>query len=108
MTANVQIDAGICGFLTMVNAECDDEQHVSLQIESTCDKIKLLAEAIHKMNPVDAYQEIMPTAQSQILTSAAEILTGCCAGCLAPVGIFKAMPVAAGIALAKDIQIQFS
>jgi len=49
----------------------------------------------------------MPTAQSQILKSAAEILTGCCAGCAAPAGIFKAMQVAAGLALAKDIQIIF-
>ncbi len=107
MTANVQIDAGICGFQTMVKAECNDDQHVVLQIESNCDKIKLLAEAIHQFNPVDAYQEILPTAQSQILKSAAEILTGCCAGCIVPAGIFKAMQVAASLALPKDMQIMF-
>jgi len=46
MNSSVQIDAGICGFQTMVKAECNNDQHVSLQIESNCDKIKLLAEAI--------------------------------------------------------------
>lgn len=107
MTATVQIDAGICGFQTMIKAECNDDQHVVLQIESNCDKIKLLAEAIQKINPVNAYQEILPTVPSQILKSASEILTDCCAGCVVPAGIFKAMQVAAGLALPKDIQIVF-
>ncbi|MFN2352102.1 MAG: hypothetical protein ABR497_09170, partial [Kiritimatiellia bacterium] len=29
-------------------------------------------------------------------------LKGCCAGCAVPVGVFKAMQVAAGLALPKD------
>jgi hypothetical protein len=34
-----------------------------------------------------------------------ESLKGCCAGCAVPVGIFKSMQAAAGLALPKDITI---
>jgi len=39
------------------------------------------------------------------MTKVQAVLTGCCAGCAVPVGLFKAMQVAAGLALAKDIAI---
>jgi hypothetical protein len=32
-------------------------------------------------------------------------LSGCCAGCAVPVGIFKAMQAAAGVALPRDVTI---
>ena len=107
MNAKAQIDAGICGFLTTVVAESQDNQQVTLQIESTCDKIKNLAAVIMSQNPIDAYVEILPTGRSLILKTAAEQLTGCCAGCVVPAGIFKAMQVAAGLALPKEIRIKF-
>ena len=57
---------------------------------------------------VDAYQEISPAAESAVLRTAREVLKGCCAGCAVPVGLFKAMQVAAGLALPKDISIKIS
>ena len=41
-----------------------------------------------------------------LTTAVRENLTGCCAGCAVPVGLFKAMQVAAGLALPKDINIK--
>jgi hypothetical protein len=35
-------------------------------------------------------------------------LKGCCAGCAVPAGLFKAMQVAAGLALPKDINIRLT
>jgi hypothetical protein len=37
-----------------------------------------------------------------------EHLQGCCSGCAVPVGLFKAMQVAAGMALPQDIAISVS
>jgi len=37
-----------------------------------------------------------------------ETLKGCCAGCAVPAGLFKAMQVAAGLALPQDITIRLS
>jgi uncharacterized 2Fe-2S/4Fe-4S cluster protein (DUF4445 family) len=42
---------------------------------------------------------------SVLLRTARDVLTGCCAGCAVPVGLFKTMQVAAGLALPKDITI---
>lgn len=108
MKADIHIDAGICGFITNVKTESDDDQMVKFQIESTCDKIKKLAILIMEHNPVDAYSEISPMGQSLVLKTAAENLNGCCAGCVVPAGIFKAMQVATGLALPKDIIIKFN
>ncbi len=108
MTGIAQIQAGICGFTTDVRASSEDYQNVNLIIESTCDKIQQLATVLQQHNPLDAYQEISPLASSTILASARELLKGCCAGCVVPAGIFKAMQVAAGLALAKDIEFRIS
>ena len=105
MEADVKIEAGICGFRTTVKAESQDSQNVTLRIGSTCEKINTLAAAIHEQNPIDAYVEISPAGESVILGTAAKKLCGCCAGCVVPAGIFKAMQVAAGLALPKDIVI---
>lgn len=105
MKSNVQINAGICGFLTTVKAESQDNQQVLLEIESSCDNIKKLAALIHEQNPVDAYLEISPAGDSIILGTAMKNQIGCCIGCVVPVGIFKAMQVAAGLALPKDIVV---
>jgi hypothetical protein len=37
-----------------------------------------------------------------------ERCTNCCAGCAVPAGLFKAMQVAAGLALPKDITIRLA
>jgi hypothetical protein len=106
MTANVIIEAGVCGFKTSAEAESSDEQLVTFQIESDCEKIKSLAKKLVHGGPLDAFQEISSQTKSRILILAEEHLTGCCAACAVPIGIFKAMQVAAGLALPKDITIQ--
>jgi hypothetical protein len=43
-----------------------------------------------------------------VLTTARASLKGCCAACIVPVGAFKAMQVAAGVALPKDVTLKIS
>lgn len=106
MTSDVFIQAGICGFETHVRATSEDQQLVTFQIESTCEKVQRLAEKIQQQNPVDAYTEIFSSAHSLILASASMPPLGCCAGCVVPAGIFKGMQVAAGLALPKDCYLK--
>ena len=105
MNTRVEVDAGICGFHTKVRANSEDGQNVSFDITSGCEKIRGLADALKAKGPVDAYQEISAEGQSVIMATVRECLTGCCAGCAVPVGIFKGMQVAAGLALPRDIAI---
>ena len=108
MTASVCVDAGVCGLHTQARAHSEDNQHVDFAIESNCDKIEALGARLQETGAVDAYQEISPTTESALLALTREMLHGCCAGCAVPVGLFKAMQVAAGLALPKDIQIQLT
>jgi hypothetical protein len=106
--AKAEIDAGVCGFKTIVVVTCDDDQHANIDIHSGCEKVRAMAASLKDKGPVDAYQEISPAAESIVLSVAREALKGCCAACAAPVGVFKAMQVAAGLALPKDIGIRLT
>ncbi|MFA5343106.1 MAG: hypothetical protein WC381_03995 [Kiritimatiellia bacterium] len=55
---------------------------------------------------LDSYAEIGAGADGIILSTARETLKGCCAACAVPVGAFKAMQVAAGVALPKDVTLK--
>jgi len=105
MKAQVIVDAGICGFQTRIGAESDDSQNVTFRVASACEKVRAFGVALIRKGPVDGYAEIGAGTDSVVLTTARESLKGCCAACAAPVGAFKAMQVAAGVALPKDITL---
>ena len=108
MEANVEIDAGVCGFRTCARVLSADNQHVSFDITSDCEKVQDLAASISALAPLDAYEEISPATESRLLACCGEVLKGCCSGCAVPVGLFKAMQVSAGLALPKGIRIELS
>lgn len=108
MKAIVDIDAGACGFKTSARASSEDSQQVLFEVTSDCENIRRLAAALKDQEPIDAYQEISPAAESVLMRTVRSTLTGCCAGCAVPVGLFKAMQVAAGLALPKDITIKLT
>jgi len=101
----VKVEAGICGFVTEIEASSEDEQNVSFVIKTDCEKIKKLSEKIPK---VDAYSEIGAGFDGELYKSIRSELKGCCSGCAVPVGLFKAMQVAAMLALPKDIVINIT
>jgi len=102
------IHAGVCGFRTQATVESQDGQHVTFQVESDCEKVRTFAERLASRQPVDAFDEISSSRGGQILRTAAECLTGCCAACVVPPGLFKAMQVAAGLALPQRATIEIS
>jgi len=105
MKALVAVDAGICGFQTRIHADSDDSQSVTFKIASGCEKARAFGESLMAKGPVDGYAELGSGADGVILTTARGSLKGCCAACAVPVGAFKAMQVAAGVALPKDVHI---
>jgi hypothetical protein len=102
MMVITEIQAGVCGFRTTVRGRSDDLQNVTIEIESTCEKIAALAADI---KTVDAYAEIGAGFEGMIQTAVRNRLRGCCAGCVVPSGIFKTMQVAGGVALPAPISI---
>jgi hypothetical protein len=108
MKALVEVEAGICGFQTRIHADSDETENVTLKIVSGCEKARAFGEALMAKGPVDGYAEIGAGADGVVLTTAREKLKGCCAACAVPVGAFKALQVAAGVALPKDVTMRMT
>jgi len=102
---NTRVEAGVCGFVSDIEADSEDSQHVSFRIETTCDKISRLP---GKLPTVDAYNEIKDGFDGELYSIIRQELKGCCSGCAVPVGIFKSMQVAAMLALPMDISISIT
>lgn len=106
MKAVVAVDSGICGFQTRIHAESDDSQNVTFEVASDCEKARVFGDALVAKGAVDGYAEIDSGADGVVLSTARACLKGCCAACAVPVGAFKAMQVAAGVALPKDVVLR--
>lgn len=100
-----KVEAGVCGFVTDIEAYSEDSQNVSFKIETNCDKIRKMSE---KITTVDAYNEIKDGFDGELYSVIRQELKGCCSGCAVPVGIFKSMQVAAMLALPMDINIRIT
>ena len=99
---NTRVEAGICGFVTEIEASSEDSQHVSFKVDTNCEKIKNLSS---KLTSYDAYNEIKEGFDGELFKAIRSELKGCCSGCAVPVGFFKSMQVAAMLALPKNISI---
>jgi hypothetical protein len=97
-----KIEAGVCGFITDVEAFSEDSQNVSFKINTTCEKIGKMSQ---DLKSVDAFNEIKEGFNGELYKVFQKHLKGCCAGCAVPVGIFKSMQVAAMLALPQDVVI---
>lgn len=99
--ARTEIDSGICGFTTTVEARMEGDECV-LQIESGCPGIRKVAEEITRVDP---FREITFRGEGPaVLQAAARHCKH--PACPVPAGIIKAVEVAAGLALPKDAAIR--
>jgi len=78
-------------------------QNVSFEIETDCETIRKLAA---ELPTVDGYTEIGAGFDGELHQAVRSVLSGCCSGCIVPCGIFKAMQVAAGLALPAPASIE--
>ena len=104
MKCVARVQAGVCGFSTTVTADSPDDQMVTLEVETDCQKIAGLAEAL-RGKEIDGYDEIAKGFDGVVMSAVRASLSGCCAGCAVPVGVFKAMQAAAAVALPRDVAI---
>ena len=108
MKACVEVDGGICGFQSTIRTEGDDSAMVTFRVESDCEKIRAFGKALEARGPVDGYEEIAAGSDGVILTTSRGVLKACCAGCVVHAAAFKAMQVAAGLALPKNATLRIS
>ena len=80
---------------------------VTLQIETDCPKIGAMAQSLSGQE-IDGYQEIQAGFGGVVMSAARASLSGCCAGCIVPAGVFKALQVAARVALPKGATVSLT
>lgn len=105
-STSVEVHPGVCGFLARIDAASEDQQHVALRISSECETIRALAALLGE--PVDGFAEVQGGFAGRIHQAVQGTLKGCCSGCVVPSGVFKAMQVAAGLALPVDAGVRFA
>jgi len=101
-----EIDAGVCGHLTTVRAAKTDGYKVRVAAESTCPHVrKIAADLAADGGEVDALHQIglrqgLPTVLETAYRHCAH------AACPVPAGLIKAIEVAAGLALPRDVAMR--
>jgi hypothetical protein len=99
--SKAEINAGICGHMTTVEAKMDGKV-CKLTITSDCEAIQKLAQELPEVNPMMEISSRRATPQTLQMG-----LKHCIhAACPVPVGIIKAVEVEAKLALPKDVLIK--
>jgi hypothetical protein len=99
----VDIDAGTCLHKTSAVASTEDMRMVTFEMQTTCANIERLMEIVANGDAVDAYHEIDSRVEGDIV--AAGRTARVCTDCVVPVSLIKALRIAAGLAMAKDVVI---
>ena len=103
-TCSLHVTSGVCGFTVAIEASCEDMQNVTLQVETQCPNIKALAE---KLPTLDAWAELGAGFEGELHRLSREAIPRGCAGCIVTAGMFRAMQVAASVALPGDAGFEF-
>lgn len=99
----VTVEAGICGFSCIINAQEAKKRTVQFEIsDSECKQIQRLS---HTLNEIKLKELFMPLTRNPIFISAER--AGCHPACPIPAAVVKTVEVAMGMALPQDVQIQF-
>jgi hypothetical protein len=100
MRSRSEITAGICGFSTTVDVTCEDYK-CTIAIQSDCPNVQKLAA---ELTEADAFHEIgYRGGRPKTFELAEQHLQH--AACPVPIGIIKAIEVAAELAFGKDVEI---
>jgi hypothetical protein len=103
MKGTADVQAGICGHRTTVEAQSGDARSVTFALETTCDNIERFKTQVAAVGPVDAYKEINPKASSDVIACGRE--AHICTDCIVPTAALKALRIATGLALPGDAAI---
>ncbi len=99
--ATVTVDPGVCGFQANIMATADEAMNVQIEINSACPLIQKLAIEVAQVPAMDILRH--PIHETQVYRAAGA--AGCHAACPIPSAIIKAIEVAAGLALPRDVHM---
>ena len=101
--AYVTAEPGICGFPCTIKAQKSDNRIVTVEINgSECKQIQRLSTYMTEMSLKELF---MPLTCNPVYVAAEK--AGCHPSCAIPAAVLKAVEVALGMALPKEVRIKF-
>jgi hypothetical protein len=101
--ANVTAEPGICGFPCTIKAQKSDNRTVTVEINgSECKQIRRLSTCLTEMSLKELF---MPLTRNPAYIAAEK--AGCHPSCAIPAAVLKAVEVALGMALPREVRIKF-
>jgi len=98
------INAGVCGFVTVIRTSSEDMQTVSINFETTCPHA---IKARGELTSVDAFAELFRKPhETAVYATLSKYLPH--TACPLFSGFFKAIEAAAGLALPRDVSMVFT
>ena len=95
----IKVDAGICGFKTIIKATPKERQMLDIALQTECPSLKPMAE---ELKEVDAYKECFAkVGESPVFQLARKYCKH--AACPVPTAIIKEIEIAAKLALPKNV-----
>lgn len=101
----VRINPGICGLITTVTAESEDQQEVKITVHSACESIQKMFEELG--DTYDAFDVCLTKPGTGELYEYAAEHFPVHASCPAIAGIIKCMEVECRLALPAEAKIEF-
>ena len=100
----VRAEPGICGFPCTIKAQKSDNQTVTVDINgSECKQIQRLSTHLTGLSLKELF---MPLTRNPVYIAAEK--SGCHPSCAIPAAVIKAVEVALGMALPREIRIKFT
>jgi len=104
VTTKLSINAGSCNFKTCIKVSKSAENLLSLDVDSDCEHIKKMADAIGKsLSKID----IAKPFEENIVYEKVALVMPRCLPCVIPSAILTALWTEAGMLLKKDPTIHF-
>ena len=101
----VRIEPGVCGLITTVTAESEDQQEVTIMVASGCESVRKMMEALG--DTFDTYELCLTKpGVGPLYEYASENFPGH-ASCPVIAGIIKCAEAECKLALKRDVSIQF-
>ncbi len=98
--AKATIEAGVCGLTTVVNVENKDGMNYTLKVDSQCGAYQDLDERLPEVSMMAGFDPIGSGAVYEACRAKCKH-----GACPVPMGIIKAVEVAADMALPKDVKV---
>lgn len=98
----VTIKAGICGFNTVVIAEKMKAKKIRFTIVTDCEMVRVMGEEIKELDIMVSFSGFLDNPVCRAASKHLRHVT-----CPVPCGILKALEVEAGLALPKNVSIEF-